>query len=118
LCSLDDIIITIDSLLLHYPNFCRLHLEILPLQLHLDQEQLNFLINFFKNDSCNNDPHLHCENETVDVKSTSNGSNTVMDEALLPFFQVFPCSSSLTLTDGSVNYKHNRRILSYLLWAL
>ncbi|CAD6339594.1 unnamed protein product [Miscanthus lutarioriparius] len=67
----------------------RLHLEILPLQLHLDQEQLNFLINFFTNDSCNNDPHLHCENETVDVKSTSNGSNTVVDEALLPFFQKF-----------------------------
>jgi len=88
LCSL-DITNTIDSLLLHYPNFCRLHLEILPLQLHLDQEQLNFLINFFTNDSCNNDPHLHCENETVDVKSTSNGSNTVVDEALLPFFQVF-----------------------------
>ncbi|KAL5651363.1 hypothetical protein ACJX0J_036821, partial [Zea mays] len=67
----------------------RLHLEILPLQLHLDQEQLNFLINFFKNDSCNNDPHSHCENETVDVKNTSNGSNTVVDEALLPFFQKF-----------------------------
>ncbi|AQK83594.1 Retrovirus-related Pol polyprotein LINE-1 [Zea mays] len=67
----------------------RLHLEILPLQLHLDQEQLNFLINFFKNDSCNNDPHLHCENDTVDVKSTSNGSNMVVDEALLPFFQKF-----------------------------
>ena len=117
MCSL-DITNTIDSLLLHYPNFCRLHLEILPLQLHLDQEQLNFLINFFTNDSCNNDPHLHCENETDDVKSTSNGSNTVVDEALLPFFQVFPCSSSLTLTDGSVNYKHNRRILSYLLRAL
>jgi len=27
--------------------------------------------------------------EIVDVKSTSYGSNTVVDEALLPFFQVF-----------------------------
>jgi autophagy-related protein 2 len=67
----------------------RLHLEILPLQLHLDQGQLNFLINFFQNDSCNNDPHLHCEKEIVDVKSTSYGGNTVADEALLPFFQKF-----------------------------
>ncbi|OEL13557.1 Autophagy-related protein 2 [Dichanthelium oligosanthes] len=67
----------------------RLHLEVLPLQLHLDQGQLNFLINFFQNDSCNNDPHLHCEKEIVDVKSTSYGSNTVVDEALLPFFQKF-----------------------------
>ncbi|KAJ1298677.1 hypothetical protein BS78_01G472100 [Paspalum vaginatum] len=67
----------------------RFHLEILPLQLHLDQGQLNFLIHFFQNDSCNNDPHLHCENEIIDVKSTNYGSNTVVDEALLPFFQKF-----------------------------
>ncbi|CAL5043373.1 unnamed protein product [Urochloa decumbens] len=67
----------------------RLHLEILPLQLHLDQGQLNFLIKFFQSDSCNNDPHLHCEKDNCDVKSTSYGSNTVVDEALLPFFQKF-----------------------------
>ncbi|XP_062233110.1 autophagy-related protein 2-like [Phragmites australis] len=67
----------------------RLYLEILPLQLHLDQGQLDFLIKFFQNDPCNNDPHLHCENEIVDVESTSYGSNTIVDEALLPFFQKF-----------------------------
>ncbi|CAN6201834.1 unnamed protein product [Urochloa humidicola] len=67
----------------------RLHLDILPLQLHLDQGQLNFLIKFFRNDSCNDDPHFHCENDNFDVKSTSYGSNTVVDEALLPFFQKF-----------------------------
>ncbi|KAF8723706.1 hypothetical protein HU200_021670 [Digitaria exilis] len=67
----------------------RLHLEILPLQLHLDQRQLNFLIKFFQNDSCNSDSHLHCEKEIADVTSTSYGSNTVVDEALLPFFQKF-----------------------------
>ncbi|KAL6838597.1 hypothetical protein ACP4OV_031554 [Aristida adscensionis] len=67
----------------------RLHLEILPLQLHLDQGQLNFIINFFQNDPCNSDPHLHCENEIGDVESTSYGRNKIVDEALLPFFQKF-----------------------------
>ncbi|XP_072149222.1 autophagy-related protein 2 isoform X2 [Setaria viridis] len=67
----------------------RLHLEILPLQLHLDQGQLNFLIKFFQNDLCNNDPHLQSEKEIFNVKSTSYGRNTVVDEALLPFFQKF-----------------------------
>ncbi|KAF0904085.1 hypothetical protein E2562_031761 [Oryza meyeriana var. granulata] len=65
----------------------RLHLEILPLQLHLDQGQLNFLISFFQNDSCNN-PHLPCESENIDVRSTYR-SDTIADEALLPFFQKF-----------------------------
>lgn len=71
----------------------RFHLEILPLQLHLDQEQLNFLVHFFQNDSCNNEPHLHCENEIVDVKSTNYGGDAVVDEALLPFFQKFDIKS-------------------------
>ncbi|KAL6631366.1 hypothetical protein ACP70R_028216 [Stipagrostis hirtigluma subsp. patula] len=67
----------------------RLHLEILPLQLHLDQGQLNFIINFFQNDPYSNDPNLHCENEIGDVETTSYGSNTIVEEALLPFFQKF-----------------------------
>uniref|UniRef100_A0A0D9WP46 Autophagy-related protein 2 n=1 Tax=Leersia perrieri TaxID=77586 RepID=A0A0D9WP46_9ORYZ len=66
----------------------RLRLEILPLQLHLDQGQLNFLISFFQNDSCNN-PYLPCENENIDAKSTTYQSDTIADEALLPFFQKF-----------------------------
>uniref|UniRef100_A0A0E0LA93 Autophagy-related protein 2 n=1 Tax=Oryza punctata TaxID=4537 RepID=A0A0E0LA93_ORYPU len=66
----------------------RLHLEILPLQLHLDQGQLNFLISFFQNDSCNN-PNLACENENIDAQSTMYRSDTIADEALLPFFQKF-----------------------------
>uniref|UniRef100_J3MD50 Autophagy-related protein 2 n=1 Tax=Oryza brachyantha TaxID=4533 RepID=J3MD50_ORYBR len=66
----------------------RLHLEILPLQLHLDQGQLNFFISFFKNDSCNN-PHLPSENENIDAQSTIYRSDTISDEALLPFFQKF-----------------------------
>ncbi|KAG8094322.1 hypothetical protein GUJ93_ZPchr0012g18796 [Zizania palustris] len=67
----------------------RLHLEILPLQLHLDQEQLNFLTSFFQNDSCSNNPQLPCKNENTDAQSTSYQSNTITDEALLPFFQKF-----------------------------
>jgi autophagy-related protein 2 len=66
----------------------RLHLEILPLQLHLDQGQLNFLISFFQNDLCNN-PNLACENENIDAQSTMYRSDTIADEALLPFFQKF-----------------------------
>lgn len=66
----------------------RLHLEILPLQLHLDQGQLNFLISFFQNDFCNN-PNLACENENIDAQSTMYRSDTIADEALLPFFQKF-----------------------------
>ncbi|XBI36912.1 hypothetical protein VPH35_122349 [Triticum aestivum] len=67
----------------------RLCLEILPLQLHLDQGQLNFLISFFQNDSSNNNPHVPCENEIVGMDSTTYGSTTIVDEALLPFFQKF-----------------------------
>jgi autophagy-related protein 2 len=60
----------------------------LPLQLHLDQGQLNFLISFFQNDLCNN-PNLACENENIDAQSTMYRSDTIADEALLPFFQKF-----------------------------
>lgn len=67
----------------------RLCLEILPLQLHLDQVQLNFLISFFQNDSSNSNSHLPYENEVVGVDSTTYGSATILDEALLPFFQKF-----------------------------
>ncbi|TVU11701.1 hypothetical protein EJB05_45303, partial [Eragrostis curvula] len=67
----------------------RFYLEILPLQLHLDQGQLNFLISFFQNDPYNNESHLHCESEIDDAESTSYESNTIVDEALLPFFQKF-----------------------------
>lgn len=67
----------------------RLCLEILPLQLHLAQAQLNFLISFFQNDSCNKNHQLPCGNEIVGINSTTCGSNSIVDEALLPFFQKF-----------------------------
>ncbi|CAM0878979.1 unnamed protein product [Alopecurus aequalis] len=67
----------------------RLCLEILPLQIHLDQGQLNFLISFFQNNSSNSNLHLPCENETVLMDSTTYRSSTIVDEALLPFFQKF-----------------------------
>jgi autophagy-related protein 2 len=60
-----------------------------PLQLHLDQGQLNFLTSFFQNDPYHNESHLHPENDIGDVENTSYGSNTIVDEALLPFFQFF-----------------------------
>ncbi|CAM0913916.1 unnamed protein product [Alopecurus aequalis] len=67
----------------------RLCLEILPLQLHLDQGQLNFLISFFQNDSSNSNLHLPSETEIVCMDNTTFGSTTIVDEALLPFFQKF-----------------------------
>lgn len=44
---------------------------------------------FFQNDSCNNSSHFPCENDIVHIESTTYGNNTVLDEALLPFFQKF-----------------------------
>jgi autophagy-related protein 2 len=76
-------------------SFNRLQLEILPLRLHLDQGQLNFLVNFFRNDT-GNDPDLSGllphDSDQLDAsarESTStSGSQAIVEEALLPFFQV------------------------------
>ncbi|XP_038972268.1 autophagy-related protein 2-like isoform X2 [Phoenix dactylifera] len=69
----------------------RLHLEFLPMRLHLDQDQLNFLISFFGKDSFVDEPPSPPNNLSESVtsgrKSRSFGSQTIMEEALLPFFQ-------------------------------
>ncbi|KAJ4816705.1 Autophagy-related protein 2 [Rhynchospora pubera] len=74
----------------------RLQLEILPLRLHLDQGQLNFLVNFFRNDPSSDPdssgllPHDSNQLETSARESTSSsGSQAIVEEALLPFFQKF-----------------------------
>ncbi|XP_010909747.1 autophagy-related protein 2 isoform X2 [Elaeis guineensis] len=69
----------------------RLHLEFLPMRLHLYQDQLNFLIGFFGKDSFVDEPpslpNNLSESVTSGRKSRSFGSQTIMEEALLPFFQ-------------------------------
>nr|XP_010932621.1 autophagy-related protein 2 isoform X1 [Elaeis guineensis] len=69
----------------------RLHLEFLPMRLHLDQDQLNFLISFFGKDSfvdeTRSPPNNSSESEMSGRNSRSFGSQTIVEEALLPFFQ-------------------------------
>ncbi|XP_072952830.1 autophagy-related protein 2 [Typha angustifolia] len=71
----------------------RLQLEILPLRLHLDQDQLNFLVSFFSKDSDGDDshsmPHDLNEPEMSGRDITNYGSQMIVEEALLPFFQKF-----------------------------
>lgn len=69
----------------------RLHLEFLPMRLHLDQDQLNFIISFFSKDSfvdeTRSPPNNSSESEMSGRESRSFGSQTIVEEALLPFFQ-------------------------------
>ncbi|URE12311.1 ATG C terminal domain [Musa troglodytarum] len=69
----------------------RLHLELLPLRLHLDQTHLNFLISFFGKDSFDDTSPVPPNNlDESDMSKTSSrrfGSQTLVEEALLPFFQ-------------------------------
>lgn len=66
----------------------RLHLEFLPIRLHLDQSQLNFLINFFGKDAdrINSQPN-DLEKSQIPGKKVNYGTKTIVEEALLPFFQ-------------------------------
>lgn len=75
--------------------FNRLQLEIFPLRLHLDQGQLNFMVNFFRNDPGNDPdslgllPHDSDQLEASARESTSSSRcQAIVEEALLPFFQV------------------------------
>ncbi|XP_020091189.1 autophagy-related protein 2 isoform X3 [Ananas comosus] len=69
----------------------RLHLEFLPLRLHLDQGQLNFLIQFFSKDSSSDKSqslaHDLDDSENTGKERISFGCQTIVEEALLPFFQ-------------------------------
>lgn len=79
----------------------RLHLELLPLRLHLDQTHLNFLISFFVKDSFDDTSPVPPNNlDDSDMSKTSSrrfGSQTIVEEALLPFFQA-SSSDSFSLT--------------------
>jgi len=69
----------------------RLHLEILPVRLYLYQGQLNFLISFFGKSSFAEECRLPNDiggSEMSGRGSLTFGSQTVVEEALLPFFQV------------------------------
>ncbi|GJN00075.1 hypothetical protein PR202_ga17230 [Eleusine coracana subsp. coracana] len=98
----------------------RFSLEILPLQLHLDQGQLNFLISFFQNDPSNNESHLHSDNDIGDVESTSYGSNMIVEEALLPFFQVFMFISTVLFIHSGFETRYGKgnyaELLNILPW--
>ncbi|KAJ0983472.1 hypothetical protein J5N97_011727 [Dioscorea zingiberensis] len=70
----------------------RLHLELLPIRLHLDQSQLNFLIHFFGKDadrisSQPNEPNDVEKSEISGKKKVNYGKKAIVEEALLPFFQ-------------------------------
>lgn len=68
----------------------RLHLELLPLRLHLHQRQLNFLIRFFGKDSFTEEsPSLpnNLDASEMSARKKTFGSLAIDEEALLPFFQ-------------------------------
>ncbi|XP_058075569.1 autophagy-related protein 2-like, partial [Magnolia sinica] len=70
----------------------RLRVAFLPIRLHLDQSQLDFLISFFacKDSSINQSRNLSSDLSESRVLSTKNcilGRQPIAQEALLPFFQ-------------------------------
>ncbi|XP_020589380.1 autophagy-related protein 2 [Phalaenopsis equestris] len=69
----------------------RLYLELLPIRLHLDQSQINFLISFFRNGlsveespAISKDVDMSCMDEKM---SKAYRNLPIVEEALLPFFQ-------------------------------
>ncbi|KAI3992000.1 hypothetical protein MKX01_014891 [Papaver californicum] len=68
----------------------RLRLAFLPMLLHLDQDQLDFLIGFFGNsEQLPNFPHDLQRSSTLPMNKNDFEVNTVAEEALLPYFQKF-----------------------------
>lgn len=72
----------------------RLRLAFLPMRLHLDQSQLDFLINFFacKGSSIDHSPDIYNDlngSRMQSEKSHSFAGQKIAEEALLPFFQKF-----------------------------
>ncbi|XP_077225008.1 autophagy 2 [Tasmannia lanceolata] len=69
----------------------RLRLALLPVVLHLDQGQLDFLISFFACKDSSTDHSLNLCNDMggsrMMQKSGCFGGQTIVEEALLPFFQ-------------------------------
>ncbi|PIA56428.1 hypothetical protein AQUCO_00700628v1 [Aquilegia coerulea] len=69
----------------------RLRLALLPMLLHLDQDQLDFLISFFveKESAFDQSTSDVCSSSMSSTKSSEFGGSTIAAEALLPFFQKF-----------------------------
>ncbi|KAL3515269.1 hypothetical protein ACH5RR_022171 [Cinchona calisaya] len=72
----------------------RLRVAFLPMRLHLHQSQLDFLINFFGGQNTSINPSKNATHDMLEVgkepKKTANLSGrTIVDEALLPYFQKF-----------------------------
>ncbi|KAJ0983593.1 hypothetical protein J5N97_011848 [Dioscorea zingiberensis] len=93
----------------------RLHLELLPIRLHLDQSQLNFLIHFFGKDadrisSQPNEPNDVEKSEISGKKKVNYGKKAIVEEALLPFFQAKKhygnCSYNYFLQGIDLQLKH------------
>lgn len=72
----------------------RLRVAFLPMRLHLHQSQLNFLINFFGGQSTSINSSKSATQDMLEAgkeshKTTSLSGHTIVQEALLPFFQKF-----------------------------
>ncbi|PKA52577.1 hypothetical protein AXF42_Ash001558 [Apostasia shenzhenica] len=68
----------------------RLCLEVHPIRLHLDQSQIKFLISFFGNGPSVEDSLGSCndiDRSVSEKRSKTYGSQAIVEEALLPFFQ-------------------------------
>lgn len=65
----------------------RLYLEFLPIRLHLDQSQINFLISFFGNGSSLEGSPTISKSVEVSCVAEKMRSMPIVEEALLPFFQ-------------------------------
>lgn len=71
----------------------RLRVAFLPMRLHLHQSQLDFLIDFFGGQNTSINPSMNAAHDMLEVgkepKKTANlGGRTIVEEALLPYFQV------------------------------
>lgn len=84
----------------------RLRVAILPMLLHLHQRQLDFLIDFFqaksgsieKSAACHKDS---CDSSLLATKRRNLAGQTIVDEALLPYFQKFDIWPILVRVDYS-----------------
>ncbi|KAK9136018.1 hypothetical protein Syun_015348 [Stephania yunnanensis] len=70
----------------------RMRVAFLPIVLHLDQDQLDFLISFFDGGGLSSDqspalPHDPYGSRMSSVKNSDSSVSAVAEEALLPFFQ-------------------------------